>query len=272
MFNSQKFLLMVFIFLFVIVFSELFYFFYYQPFIFKKTLPTAQDFSFSVKSNNAVGLPFIFDKKSASQNGDQVKEIVSVAKKNGRIFTSYTNFLKAVMVGNKNCLAEKKCFQLNNTTKKEWKNDTDKDFPITISGPFVMRLNYYGHKEPSGISIDMGIKKDDEYWWENVKNIFFGIGKDGRQLYIDAKNNSPDPLLIYENTFDKKIEGIYILFNEIGTSFLITDLSYNKIAFIDINEVTNNKFPDGLFPDKNFYIGYAIAPLSNLVVYDFSIL
>jgi len=287
MFNSQKFLKVVFVVLFVVFVSELFYIFYYQPSIAKKIplpIPTpsvsvktnnptqAPVPTVFVKSGNVVGSPFVFDEKSASQNGDQVKKIISEAQTKKHNFISFTNFLKAVMNDAKGCVGQENCFRSDNLEKEGWKNDTDKDFPITISGPFVVKINLFGEKGPSGISLNGRLSNSDKFWWQGIRNIFFGIGENGKRLYIDAKNNRPDPFFLYDNIFDKKIEGIYIMFNEKGTSFLVTDLQYNRIVFIDLNKATDNKFPEGLFPDKQFYISYAIAPLSDLSVYDFSIL
>ena len=79
MFNSQKVLSTIFVILFIITVSELFYVFYYQPSISKKTPLPIPIPSVSVKSNNVVRLPFVSDKKSAFQSGDQVKEIISYA-------------------------------------------------------------------------------------------------------------------------------------------------------------------------------------------------
>ncbi|MEK7522996.1 MAG: hypothetical protein AAB569_05415 [Patescibacteria group bacterium] len=272
MFNSQKVLSTIFVILFIITVSELFYVFYYQPSISKKTPLPIPIPSVSVKSNNVVRLPFVSDKKSAFQSGDQVKEIISESQTKKHDFFSYTDLLKALMVGNKQCLTQKDCFILDNAAEG-WKGDIDKDFPITISRPFIARLNFSGDKGPSGISLYGRLSKSGRPWWQDIKNIFFGIGNDGKRLYIDAKNGEKkEAFFLYDNVFAKKIEGIYVLFNVTGTSFLVTDLSYNKIVFIDLNKATNNKFPQGIFPDKQFYIGYNIAPLSDLVVYDFSIL
>lgn len=272
MFNSQKVLSTIFVILLIITVSELFYVFYYQPSISKKTPLPVSIPSVSVKSNNIVGLPNVSDEKFASQSGDQIKEIISEAQRKKHDFFSYTIFLKALMVGNKQCLTQKDCF-ISDNEAEVWESDIDKDFPITISRPFIVRLNFSGDKGPSGISLNGRLSKSGEPWWKDIKNIFFGIGNDGKRLYIDAKNGEKkEPFFLYENIFAKKIEGIYVLFNNTGTSFLVTDLSYNKIVFIDLNKATNNKFPQGLFPYRQFYIGYSIAPLSDLVVYDLSIL
>lgn len=268
MFSSQKILWIVFIILFVVAVSELFYIFYYQPSISQKIpLPTPIP-SVSVKSNNIVGIPSI----AKVGSGQQIENIIIEAKTQGQKFTSYINILNG-LDQTENCTSKTgKCFKLYNLEEKAWKANVDQIFPIKISGPFIVRLNFNGTKEKSGVNLTGRLGESDEMWWKNINQIFFGIGDNGKRLYIDAKNNNSTSFILYDNTFNKKIEGIYVLFNETGTSFLVTDLSYKEITFIDLNKTTDNKFPEGLFPDKQFYIGYAIAPLSDLVVYDFSIL
>lgn len=288
MLNSQKILWFVFIVLFVVAISEIFYIFYY-----KKPVPKAPSVSIpaptlfvesnkptqtpiptvSIKSRNAVGLPFIFNEKFASTSGEQVREFISEAKKKKLGFVSYTNFLKAVIGDSKNCNEQKNCFQSDNFLENiNWKSNTDKDFPISISGFFVVRLNISGNKGQAGILLTGRTSKNIDNYWEDLRETFIGVYDNGKRLYIDAKNSGPIPSLLFSKTFDKKIEGVYILFNETGTTLLVTDLAFNNIAFVDVNKNTDNKFPEGLFPDKQFYIGYGIAPLSDLKVYDFSIL
>lgn len=286
MFNSQKFLLVLSAILFVVFASEIFYIFFYQPSLSKKTAfvtPTPVASNRSVTpiptpitpaiSNKIVGMSsFVFDEKLATQSGDQVQEYILAAQKSKHNFISLNNMLQAVIRDPKKCTLDENCYQSNNDDEKNWKGDFDVDFPVFISGPFLIRLNITGNKEPSGISLKGKLSKSN-IWWEEVREIFIGIGGDGKRLYIDARNNSPDSYLLYENFFDKKIDGLYILFNNrIGSSFLITDLSYNKIAFINVNETTRKRFPADLFPDRRFYVGYGIAPSSDLIVNDFSIL
>lgn len=269
--SSQKVLWGVFVVLFVIAASELFYIFYYQPFISKK-VPVSNSVSrvpVKLNNTNGSGSSFIF---SEASDGVQVKQFIYEVQVKKYDFISYTDFLKAVVADVQNCPSEKNCFQAVNPEEKVWRNNVDKDFPIQISGPFVVRLNFYGNKEPSGIMFYGRLAKDEEFWWKGINSIFFGIGDGGKRIHIDAKNNAQEPILLLDNAFDKKIDGVYILFNEQGTSFLVTDLLFNKIAFVDLNKTTGNKFPEGLFPDKQFYIGYMMPPSSDLVVYDFSIL
>jgi len=262
----------IFIFVLILVIFELFYLFFYKPLISKKLLSTVLLPTTAPKAINVVGIPFDLNERSASQNGDQIKEIIFEAQTKKRNFISYNSLLKAVMIDAKNCKITKNCFQSQNTEKTEWKNDVDHDFPITISGSFLVKMNLSGNKMPSGINLTGRLATGNKFLWQGFKNIFFGVGNDGKRLYIDAKNSRPYSFLLFDQTFENKIEGIYILFNEKGTSFLVTDLSYNKITFIDLDKATDGKFPGGLFPDKQFYIGYVIAPLSDLTIYDLSVL
>ena len=266
--KSQKILRIVFIILLIIVVSELFYFFYYQPSVSQKIpLPTPIP-SVSIKSSDIVGIPSI----TKIESGQQIENIITGAETQGQKFTSYISILNG-LDQTQNCITKTgKCFKIDNLKENLWKLDIDNIFPIKISGPFIVRLNFNGTKGASGVSLSIRLGEGDKTWWKNLRQIFFAIGENGKHLYIDVNNNDPDPFIFYDNTFDKKIEGIYILFNETGTSFLVTDLSYKEITFIDLNKATDNKFSEGLFPDKQFYIGYMTAPLSDLVVYDFSIL
>jgi hypothetical protein len=261
--KSQKIQWIIFIILFIIAVSELFYFFYYKP-------PANQQIPPPVPSV-AVGIPSIIA-TTKIESGLQIENIITKAKTQGQKFTSYTAILKSLDQTTNYNTKIGKYFQLDNLKGDSWAASEDNISPIKISGPFIVRLNFNGTKEPSGIDLSGRLGGSDRIWWKNLIQIFFGVGNNGKQIYIDAKNNGSAPFPLYNNTFDNKIDGIYVLFNETGTSFLVTDLSYKEITFIDLNKATDNKFPEGLFPDKQFYIGYAVAPLSDLVVNDFSIL
>lgn len=272
MLKSQKTQWAIFITVFLLVASELYYVFFYHPQAPKNMSKSAQSGAVTTKVISVAGTSVDFDEKLASQSGNQIKKIILENQKKKRNFISYGYLLKALMIGNKVCPGENNCFFSSNPSEKEWKSDFDKDFPITISGPFIVRLNFYGNNGPSGVSLNGRVSKNNDLWWENIISIFFGIGDGGKRLYIDSKNNGPESISLFDKTFDKKIGEIYILFNEKGTSFLVTDSKFNKIVFLDLNKNNSNKFLGELFPFKQFSISYSIAPLSDLKVYDFSIL
>lgn len=253
----------------VITAAELFYLFFY-----KQQAPGSKNIFHGGSATlvKAIGLPKVPDEKIASQSGDPAKEIIIEALEEKRNFVPFNNFLETVMNRSNDCVRSKKCFKLDNQAKKAWKNDIDKDFPIPISGPFVVKMQMSGKNGPSGISLSGRLSKNDKIWWQGIKSIFFGIGKNGKRLYIDAKSNDPNSVVLFDKTFDNTIEGIYIVFDKKGATFLVTDLKYNKIAFVNINRVTKNRFPFGLFPDGLLYIGYAVAPSSDLHIDDLSIL
>jgi len=268
MLNSQNILKGVFVILFIVFASEVFYIFYYQPSLSKKTLtPTT--------TPTPVPAVIVENNQSASESGNLVKEYLFNAQAKKQDFVSYYDLLKKLMVGSKDKCLAKDCFELENTTE-DWISDVDIDSPITITSPFLMRLNIVGNKAISGINLSGRVTEKNQYelWWNNPNSLFvsIGIGGGGKQLYVDARSNGSLPYELYSHNFDKFILGIYILFDQKGKYILITDLAYNKIAFIDINKVTGNKFPDGLFPDNKLYVGYGVPSKANLIIYDLSIL
>lgn len=268
MFNSQNILKVVFVVLFVVFASEIFYFFYYQPSLTKKTpIPT-------VAPTPIPTVPVEIN-QSAFKSGNLVKEYILSAQAKKQDFVSYYDLLKKLMVGsNDKCLA-KDCFELENTTD-DWISDSDTTFPVIVTSPFLMRLNIVGNKAISGINLSGRAAEKNQYelWWNDQNSLFVsvGVGSGGKQLYLGARINGSLSYELYSHTFDKFILGVYILFDQKGKYILITDLAYNRLAFIDVNKVTNNKFPDGLFPDNKLYIGYGVPPKSNLIIYDLSIL
>ena len=99
-----------------------------------------------------------------------------------------------------------------------------------------------------------------------------GIGGDGKELYFDVRTNGTAPTPLFDRVFDRKLEGIYLMFEESGKSFVVTDTEYNVITSINVNFFTKNSFPGGIFPDKQLFVGYGVAPGSNLIVNDVSVL
>lgn len=207
---------------------------------------------------------FVYDEGSASSDGSLVSKIVLNAEKNGYNFISKVSLLNSLAKINNPLIEDS--FQLDNQGEK-WSAYSDENFPVTFNELVLVKLRFDSKTGPSGITFGGYAFKEKER-----VEIFIGTGDDGKKLYIDAKNNSETPFILFDSNFEKKLDGIYVLFNKKGNSFLVTDLLFNRIINININEETDNKFPKGLFPNDQFYIGYSIAPQTNLVVSDLSIL
>lgn len=261
MLNSQKFFVGLFVLLVFVFLSELVYIFYYQPMQSKKAVIPTQTIAVQKEPVKPV---FVYDENLASLDGSLVKNFVLNAEKNKFDFISKVSLLNSLAKINNP--QKESYFQLDNQSDK-WSAYSDEVFPVTFNELVLIKLKFDSKTGPSGITFGGYAFKEKE-----DINIFFGTGEDGKKLYIDAKNNSDIPFILYEGNFENKLDGIYILFNKKGNSFLVTDLFFERIISINMNKETDNKFPDGLFPNNQFYIGYSIAPQSNLVVFDLSIL
>lgn len=262
MFNSQKILRIVFVVLFLILLAEVFYFFVYRPTNTKKA-PTQ------------VVLPT--KPPEAPNNVNQVGDFIARAKAENQVFVSYYGALRKLMAGSTDKCALGTCFELANPSETDWISEVDRENAVSVSDPFVVRLHLSADGEnPAEISLSGRVANINQYeeWWRNPNIIFvsIGFGNKGKQMYIGARNKGSSPYSFYDHDFDKPVKDIYLLFDQGGKRIVIADPEYNVIADLDINKITSNKFPEGLFPDRKLYIGYGIAPKSNLVIYDLSIL
>lgn len=252
MFRRRGISVSIFVLLFITVLIELVYLFFYSPNLRfnSKKIP----FSSQIIEEADV-IP------STILNISQVEQIVLDVKKNKISSTSYLNELNSLIespAGSK--------FQLENK-KNNWVARSLHTQPSVYENLILIKLLFNSKNGPSGITLN-GYSPQESA----TENIFFGIGEDGKKLYIDAKTKSIAPTILYSRLLKKKLEGIYILFSKKGTSFLVTDLSFNKITYVDMKKITDKRFANGLFPRNYFYIGYALAPKSDLTVSEFSVL
>lgn len=295
MFKSQKFLIGLFAILFIVFTSELVYLFYYLPSksrsnsqnnLQKIVIPTQ-----SVEPNNPSQQSFLFDDRSASISGDLVKQIIDESKKIKLVPTSHLDILIAAANASNSLTGKKPTkiltennFQLDNP-RDNWKAADDVSSPIIFPDAILMKVLFSSEASPSGIILSGNSSKD-----AIKRNIFFGIGENGKRLYVEVKTERPNQNVVFnktyvasdktyrtyvvlDKTFNKKLDGIYILFNKKGTSFLVTDLLYNRIININVKNQINSKLvAEGLFPRDLFYLGYVISPKSNLNISELSFL
>ena len=62
---------------------------------------------------------------------------------------------------------------------------------------------------------------------------------------------------------------VIMAFDITGKNFLFTDLNGTFNKEIDMSQISDKIFPDGLFPDNSLYFGIFIAPFSKLTISDF---
>lgn len=275
MFRSQKIFAGFLIVLVIVFVSELVYLFYY--------LPNKSKFSSQNDSQNAIsptpassiinGSSFIYDERQASINGDLVRQILDEAKKAKLDPTSHLNTLISLSrkpnpdTGRKDSnLTTGDFFQVENI-RDTWKARNDVESPVIFPGSVLIKLVLDSNEAtPSGIVFNGNSPQE-----AIPRNIFFGIGEQGKRLYIEVKTKRPEPYVVFDKTFNEKIKGLYILFNKKGKSFLVTDLLLNKIINTDVDKfIEGARLAEGLFPKDLFYLGYVVSPKSKLVISELS--
>ncbi len=124
----------------------------------------------------------------------------------------------------------------------------------------------------SAIELVGKFNNDNRMKWHGEK-ILVGFSGNGKVLYIDMYTGKSDnPVVLLNKTLEKKISLLNLFINETGNDIRITDASESNIANIDIRKITNDSFPDGIFPDKKVYLGYGISPHSSIRIEKFNIL
>lgn len=247
-----------FIILFFILIGEIFFV------IFDFYIKNKKIFKEKEKNNN-----IIIHNKSKEINSSDLKnnlrkELMNLVNKklNNKEAINYLEVFRSIDKEN-NC-DEEKCIY-DNFSNQFWKTDYDEEKFIKIKKFLKIKLSLESKNSLTGISLNNSFSKKDEEWYKNSVNIFIGVRDNGREFYIDARNRSEQAVIIVDNiNLDKN--NFYIYTDKQGKYFIITDYFNNIIYEFDINEKTNNLFPNGIFPDNKIIISYLVAPYSKLVL------
>jgi hypothetical protein len=162
-------------------------------------------------------------------------------------------------------------FWLNKAWQVDLKNDTniwigytfkDPGQEILVTGPFEIIINLQSIGVFSS-GINLYGRLDDT-------KLFIGIADNGSLLHIDISDKSTtSPLTLFDGKLKNADKSLRFIFGEDGINFKIFDSSGSLLGKVDINEITDNRFPQGLFPDKKIYLGYGAAPKSYLTIEKF---
>lgn len=167
-----------------------------------------------------------------------------------------------------------RAWRMNESNASDYWSETafiDNEYAIPVNKPFTLHLeenyeeNYF--KEISGITLIGKINPDKKIWGKGNIKLFIGFSADKKKLYIsafDGKSGTPITLLYKE--IKGFISSLVIRFNRNGKNLSISDEKNNLIVKIDVNSVSKNRFPQGLFPEGKLYLGYGIASHSALKI------
>jgi len=248
--NSNKLLLCIFIILLLILLGETGYFFYYQI----RVKDQSSQNQIKGKTDLINLISKANNKQSILVNGI-VYGTTYLEKDNPSLQCSYGPF----------------CVEIDNK-ENIWSQYDAHSMAVNIDSPFFVKLSLKNKNGLSGISLNGRINSSTNQWWENISSVFIGLQDDGSRLYIDARNGtSADSFGLLDKEV-KNIVAFNIFFDKNGKYVLITDEKYQILTYLDINQITNNQFPDGLFPDGKIYLGAGVAPNSYLALTTFVII
>ncbi len=259
--KMQRVLVVLFIFFLIVGIAELGYYLY-LIFLPKSSTPAIQK-----ETPVTTKIP-----ANISSEEKYLLSLIPKAKVRREEFYNGVDYLR--QPGDKKCFLALNCLEIDNKENLwlDYKN-TSSSSAIPLNGPFLVRLSILGKNDIAGISLSGEINDSLSDWWKNIKIIFISLGNGNTRLYIDAKNGSSiEPIHILDKPLPVKISLLNLFFDKNGQHILITNENYEVLDFIDINELTGNQFPNGIFPNQQIYLGYGIAPKSYLGLLEFKII
>ncbi len=258
--KMQRVLIVLFVFFLIIGIAELGYYLY-LIFLPRSSSPVTLDKS--AITNLLANVP---PEKKA------LLDLIPKAKAGRGEFTNGVDYLR--QPGDKKCFLALNCLEIDNK-ENYWLDhkNTAPSSPILLNGPFLVRLSLINKKDIAGISLSGEVNDSSLNWWENIKVIFIGLGEDNTRLYLDARNGSSlEPIHLLDKLLPTKISLLNLFFDKSGQHLLITNENYEVLDFVDINELSAGKFPNGIFINQKVYLGYGIAPKSYLGLLEFKII
>ncbi len=186
--------------------------------------------------------------------------------KTSRNYVDCLTILKKIQKG-KRCDFGKDCVDFDNRNYSLWHTDMEENEPVAISSPFAFRLTLTSENGMAGVFLNGTPLNHSQSWWKNIRSLFVGVDTHSGIIYIDVKNgSSPNPIVI----LNKKLNSLqtqFVLFSDLkGENFWLTDASFSLIYRFNLNQVTNQTFPGGMFPDQKIYIGYGTAGKTYLLI------
>lgn len=205
-----------------------------------------------------------------NSNSDELSNLIPLLKEGKYQVVDVIQFLKDKADV---CSSSSPCIQIDNTTDS-WKVATSNDPVInSISRPFAIRLTLKTNSRLSGIHLIGKRPPKSTLWWMDIVYLFVGTNANGSRVFVSENHGESEyNTTILDQRLERPSNTIYIVFDREGKNYIVADEFFNIIVRQDINKVTKNKFPDGLVPNKNLFVGYSVGPKSSLIINDLSVL
>lgn len=254
----QKLLLIFFFLLTITVLIELSYYLFIAQNI-SKPSPKANMITSSVN-------PTSFNKNSGSLN-----KYITELKTYSQTPTNLLDRLQSLIPFK--CKITDNCFEYNNPDKS-WLTRIATNSAVTVNEPFAIKVSQQNTGNLSGVLLYGRLQPHDtDSWWKGIIALFIGVDYKNNLLYLDIKNGqSKKPITLLDKSYPPLSRVLYFIFDNNGKNILVTDEAYNQLATIDINQITNNMFPQGIFPDNKFYVGFSTNANSSIRIYNLSVM
>lgn len=144
-------------------------------------------------------------------------------------------------------------------------------FPFKINGPFGIDINMYGEGDYVALTISGRLAEKGDDWWRGInKLVIASVNSQPMFTLVDGKSASSAANITFKDfTYQKPFK---IIFHDSqGKSFSLIDSAGKEIKKVDITKLEEIDLPNGLFPDKNLYLGNLIQPGSILILSDMTL-
>lgn len=142
---------------------------------------------------------------------------------------------------------------------------------IPMPDKFKMKLTLETIGALSGIGLNGSFAKSGEPWWKSPK-ILVGYTDNGNELYINIQDGKTEkPIVLVNRHLEIKNDPVIIQLENKGTILSVINEKGQIIERVDMNQITRNLLPNGIFPDGNIYLGYGVSPQSSLIIKQLSL-
>jgi hypothetical protein len=156
---------------------------------------------------------------------------------------------------------------LDNSTRKGSNDDMGYiSDPIKIDSPFKILLSLNGEGGYTALTLSGRINMPKKEWWEGIHTMYIVAKQDGITFEL-RDGRSPNSLLNW--TYNATIPGTtyYVEFlDPEGREFAFLNEEEKVLKDVDLSKVQDAKFPQGLFPDKQMWLGVLLKPGTKLQI------